>query len=74
MSKTIEIIGKAFYKNVGMGAWGILDQSGTEFRPINMPDQLKNNQGEVRCIAVHVDEDVSMHMWGTPVKIISFHT
>ncbi len=74
MSKTVDIIGKAFFKEVGMGAWGIMDQSGTEYRPVEMPEQLKQENGKVRCKAVFVKEDVSMYMWGTPIKIISFHT
>ena len=35
------ITGKVVYQNIGMGCWGIIANNGTEYRPVNMPEQLK---------------------------------
>lgn len=72
--KNFHLQGKVFFKNVGVGAWGILDSSGTEYRPINMPEQLKVEGAEVKLNAREVEEDFSIHMWGQPIEILSFHT
>ena len=72
MSK--KITGKVVYQNLGVGFWGIVDKSGNEYRPINMPEQLKYKGAEVRVTIKEIEEEMSMFMWGTPVKIVSFRT
>ena len=39
MSKRIS--GKVVYQNFSGGFWGIITDSGKEYRPVNFPDQLK---------------------------------
>ncbi len=73
MSK-IKIKGKVVYQKLGTGFWGIVDQSGKEWRPINMPEQLKKEGKTVSVDAKEVEEDMSVFMWGTAVKITGFHT
>ncbi len=68
------ITGKVVYQNLGMGCWGIVANNGKEYRPINMPEQLKTKGAQVTVNARPVQESVSMFMWGTPVKITSFET
>lgn len=70
----ISIRGKAVYVSLEMGFWGIQTPSGKKYLPINMPEQLKENGSMVACKAIVVDDVVSMQMWGTPVKIVSFET
>lgn len=70
----ISIRGKAIYVSLEMGFWGIQTPSGKKYLPINMPEQLKENGSPVACKAIVVDDVVSMQMWGTPVKIVSFET
>lgn len=72
--KKIKISGKVSYQNLGTGFWGIIGKDGREWRPVNMPEQLKYEGKEIQVVAVEADEDVSIFMWGTPVKIISFET
>ena len=72
--KKLKITGKARYQNLGTGFWGIIGKDGQEWRPVNMPEQLKYEGKEVKIVAVEADEDVSIFMWGTPVKVISFET
>ena len=68
------ITGKVVYQNIGMGCWGIVDARGGEWRPINMPEQLKTVGAEVEVVARKVEEDMSMIMWGETVRILSFST
>lgn len=70
----ISIRGKAVYVALEMGFWGIQTPGGKKYLPINMPEQLKENGSDVACKAIVVDDIVSMQMWGTPVKIVSFET
>jgi len=70
----MKISGKVVYQNIGMGCWGIVASNGKEYRPVNMPEQLKREGAEVTVRASSVEESVSMFMWGTPVKITSFET
>ena len=72
--KKLKITGKARYQNLGAGFWGIIGKDGQEWRPVNMPEQLKYEGKEVKIVAVEADEDISIFMWGTPVKVISFET
>jgi hypothetical protein len=70
---SFKIVGKAVYNNIGMGFWGIIESNGKEWLPINMPEQLKYENCTVECKAEVYDGD-TIHMWGTPVKIVSFKT
>ena len=62
------------YQNLSGGFWGIIDEKGNEWRPVNMPEQLKVEGKQVEVTATETEEEVSIFMWGTPVRIISFHT
>lgn len=68
------ISGKVVYQNFSGGFWGIVSDSGREYRPIRMPNQLKKKGARVNIVVKKVKEDMSMFMWGEPVKIISFST
>ena len=74
MSKTQKITGVVSYHNFGTGFWGITDSKGHEWRPVQMPDQLKVQGATVMCTIKIMEEDTSIFMWGRPVEIISFHT
>ncbi len=69
---TIE--GKVVYEDIGPGCWGIVDAQSKQWRPVNMPEQLKKVGASVRIKANEVEEFASVFMWGTPVHITSFHT
>jgi hypothetical protein len=69
----MKITGKVVYQNIGTGFWGIVDKQGNEWRPVNMPEQLKHEGHQVSVVAKEVDE-MSVFMWGTAVEIVSFQT
>lgn len=69
----MRITGKVVYQNLNGGFWGIVANNGNEYLPINMPEQLKKEGATVAVQLQEVDM-MSMYMWGTTVRIISFHT
>ena len=74
LSDPMKIKGKVVYQNLGMGFWGIEDTKGNQWRPVQMPEQLKHEGKEVQIQARKVEDEASMFMWGTPIKVISFET
>ncbi len=68
-----KITGKVTHVSLATGFWGVVDQQGNEWRPVNMPEQLKKEGKQVTLTVQKVDE-MSIFMWGTPVRILSFHT
>jgi len=69
-----KITGKVSYQKIGPGFWGIIGNNGKEWRPVNMPEQLKYEGKRVSVVVKEMEEDVSVFMWGTPVRIVSFST
>lgn len=74
MSRSKKITGQVFRKDIGLGAWGIRSENGSEYRPVNFPEQLKDDGAMVSVWILPVEEEMSIHMWGIPVKITSFST
>lgn len=72
--KSIKIKGKVKYLEFEGGFWGIVGEDGQEYRPVNMPEQLKHDGESVEVTARPAEGAMSMHMWGQPIKITAFHT
>lgn len=72
MSKRIEGIVK--YIDLEGGFWGIVDKEGRNWFPLNFPEQLKTEGAEVTLTLREMPDQASAAMWGTPVRILSFHT
>ncbi len=71
---TLHIKGKVVYQNLGTGFWGIIDSKGNEWRPVNMPDQLKYEGKKVTVVAHKAQEGMSIFMWGKAIEVVSFST
>jgi hypothetical protein len=69
----MKITGKVILLPFEGGAYGIEDDHGKQYLPINMPNQLKKDGARVKC-SVRKTDDVSIIMWGDPVFIDSFET
>lgn len=67
-----KIKGTVVYNNIGPGFWGIIDTQGNEWRPINMPEQLKTEGKAVTVSIQIIEEEMSIFMWGTAVKVTAF--
>lgn len=74
MKKKIELSGTVKYLNLEMGFWGIVDQKGGQWQPVNFPEQLKLEGAAVKLVVREKEEQASFQMWGRPVEILSFHT
>lgn len=68
------INGKVTYQDFSGGFYGIIGDDGREYRPINMPEQLKKDGAKVSVVLAKASEEVSIFMWGESVKIVSFQT
>jgi len=69
----MKITGKVVLLPFEAGAYGIEDDHGKKYLPVNMPNQLKKDGARVTC-SVRKTDDVSIIMWGEPVFIYSFET
>jgi hypothetical protein len=74
MQKIVSIKGKITFVALEMGFWGIIDEKGGQWQPINFPEQLKLEGASVTLKLKKLEDQASFQMWGEPVKIISFHT
>jgi hypothetical protein len=72
--KSKRINGTVTYQNLATGFWGIVDENGKEWRPVNMPEQLKQKGKKVTVTIREVEEGMSIFMWGTPVEVVGFDT
>lgn len=70
MKKRIKGVVK--YINLGTGFWGIIGDNGQEYRPVNMPQQLKEEGKKVAVWVVEEEEGFSIFMWGVAVRVIGF--
>ncbi len=70
----MKISGKVQYVDLGTGFWAIISSDGEKYRPVHMPDQLKTEGKQVICTIKPVEEELSIFMWGKPVKITAFET
>ena len=69
----MRIKGKVVYLSFEGGAYGIIDQHGKKYLPVNMPNQLKKDGVEVTC-SIRPADAATLLMWGEPVYIYSFET
>lgn len=70
MAKQIQITGKVVFQDIGMGLWGIEDDKGGHWRPVNMPESMKVEGKAVEVRAKLIEEDFSIFMWGEPVELL----
>ncbi len=70
--KQFTIIGKVVFEPLEGGFWGIEDERGGQWLPIDFPSGLKKTGLRVQVIARERDDVVSFLMWGTPVRILSY--
>lgn len=73
MAKAKTIKGTIVWKDLEGGFWGIVDENGNEWLPVNLPEQLKS-KGKKAKLMIRESEQASMFMWGTPVRVLAFET
>jgi len=60
--------------DLATGFYGVITESGEEIRPVNFPNQLKHEGKKVSLLIEPANEEFSMFMWGTAVKVRGFKT
>ncbi|MFT4973548.1 MAG: hypothetical protein ACI9JY_002758 [Saprospiraceae bacterium] len=68
--KSKTIVAKILWQDLEMGFWGIVDQKGKEYLPMNLPTNLEKEGKEVLLEIEEHPDAMTMIMWGTPVKIL----
>lgn len=68
----MKIKGKVVYQNLSGGFWGIVDENGNKWKPIEMPLALQKEDLKVLITAQKVAGGISIFMWGTTIKILEF--
>lgn len=66
------IVGTMHYQDLGPGFWGISDARGERYRPITVPKALEKEGLRVELTVQIIQEEASLFMWGTTVKIIDY--
>ena len=67
----MKVTGKVVYKNISGGFWGIIDNNGKEWRPVNLPKSLQKDGKAVNINARLAEEEMSIFMWGTAIIIVN---
>lgn len=62
------------YLSIEGGFWGLVDEQGHKWLPLNMPEQLKVEGANVFLTIREHPGTPTSQMWGTPVEILSFPT
>ena len=70
MKKKMKIKGKIDFYQLETGFWGIEDENGNKWRPVNLPKKLQKKGLEVELKIKPTDEMMSVLMWGKAVEIV----
>lgn len=71
MAKTIDVTTQ--YIDLEGGFWGLVDHSGNQYEPENLPSELQKEGLKAR-IQVRVSNAASMRMWGQVVRVLKVET
>jgi hypothetical protein len=63
-------IGKIQYNDFEGGFYGIVGENGEYYDPINLQSEYKKDNLKVRFTLKIIENQTSIHMWGTVVEII----
>jgi len=72
MMKQFSITGKVVFEPLEGGFWGIVDDQGGQWLPVDFPEGLKKQGIRVHVIARESEDIVSIFLWGTPVQLFSY--
>jgi hypothetical protein len=61
--------GTVQYINLEGGFYGIIDEDGNKYDPVNLPDEFKQDGLRVKFSAKILKDQMSIHMWGTLIEI-----
>jgi len=67
----VQFAGVVRYINIEGGFYGIVDDSGADYDPRNLPAGFQQDARRVHGVARVRNDMMSFHMWGTIVDILS---
>jgi len=70
IEKNVNGIGKIQYNDFEGGFYGIVGDDGEYYDPINLQSEFKEDGLQVKYTLKILENQTSVHMWGTIVKII----
>ena len=62
--------GRIQYVDLEGGFYGIISDDGAHYDPVNLPEDFMEDGLRVRCTLKILDNQSSIHMWGTVVYIL----
>jgi hypothetical protein len=68
----LSIVGEVTFVDLATGFWGIIETSGKKWRPVRMPDELKEKGKKIKITAKPAESSMSVFMWGEPVEILEW--
>jgi hypothetical protein len=63
------IVGTVRHVELEGGFFGIVDEQGNRFDPVNLPERFEKDGLRVKFRMTKLQDRMSFHMWGTLVKI-----
>jgi hypothetical protein len=66
------VTGTVRHIEVEGGFYGIVTDDGADLDPVNLPPEFQKDGLRLEARVVPLRDRVSIHMWGTPVRIIEF--
>ena len=71
-ASTQTVTGTVRYIDVEGGFYGIVTDDGQKLDPVNLPREFRKDGLRIQAQVEPVQQQVSIRMWGTPVRIIEF--
>ena len=59
------------YVDLEGGFYGIVDQAGNRYLPVNLPPEFKKEKLRISFRAVPLRDQMGFQMWGVPVRLQS---
>ena len=68
----MKIKGTVKYQKLSGGFWGLVDEEGNDWKPLEMPKELQKEGLKVELKAKKTEAMMSIFMWGTSIEILEF--
>ena len=65
----VDKTGTVQYIDLEGGFYGIVDDDGNKYDPVNLPDEYKEDGLRVKFSGCILKDQVSIHMWGTLIEL-----
>jgi len=70
--ETQTVTGTVRHIDLEGGFYGIVTDDGANLDPVNLPEEFRKDGVRLQARVVPLRDRVSIHAWGTPVRIVQF--